>query len=278
MAGPRDVKRYSHAVARLLETARRSRGFSTALPLTLAYYVAVRLPLLRSRPFRFRWRGRTFWARPVDVNAIEEVLLDHEYAFAATILAEAKTPAPPTVIDAGANIGLFSLAMLAARPDAVVHALEPGARTFEVLRRNAGASPTLGWHVYPLALWKTAGPLAFGATVASTSSRIYDLAPDGRVEVVEAVTLSRFAAEHAPGPITLLKLDIEGAEQAVLEEAEAVLPRVLNLVVEIHPPRVDERRVVALLEGNFPHLHRVPGRRSAKPVMLASRTHAVAPW
>lgn len=241
------------------------------------YYIALRIPFLRQKQFRFRLNGWMFWARPADANAVEEIFMEHEYAFAARIMTITQTSTLPTVVDGGANIGLFSLAMLAARPNAVVHSLEPVAHTFQVLNRNTNTNPGLNWHVYPLALWKASGPLKFGATTASTSSRIYDLAPEGEVEVVQAITLSEFVAQHVPGQIMLLKLDIEGAEEAVLAEGESVLGRVDNLVVEIHPPRANEARVMGILHAHFPYVYRVPGRRSGKPLILASRTHTEFP-
>jgi FkbM family methyltransferase len=163
------------------------------------------------------------------------------------------------------------MVMLAARPDALVHSLEPGAATFALLEANARANPAFAWRAHRLAVWRAAGPVAFGAMDASTSSRIDELAPGGRVEMVEAVTLGGFAAQHAPGPIFLVKLDVEGAEEAVLASSEAVLDRVQHLLLEIHPPRADEARVMAILSAHFPHVARLPGRRSAKPLVLASR-------
>jgi FkbM family methyltransferase len=271
------TNRYWRTLSNIWKATRRSREISVTFPETLLYYIGLRLPVVRQRQFRFQWKKQIFWARPVDANAVEEILLNHEYAFAARIMAQTESSMSPTVIDCGANIGLFSLAMLAAQPNAIVHSLEPGARTFQILKHNAGTNPAPRWHVYALALWKIPGPLRFGATVASTSSRIYDLAPEGEVEVVQAITLSEFTAQYTPREITLLKLDIEGAEEAVLVESESVLERVANLVIEIHPPRSDEERVVDILRAHFPYLHRVPGRRSAKPLMLASRTHADFP-
>jgi FkbM family methyltransferase len=246
-----------------------------ALHQTLGYYLALRLPFLRARQFPFRWGGLDFWARPIDVNALEEVVLDREYAFAVRLVAEAS--GAPTVIDAGANIGLFALAVLQARPDATVHSIEPGSGTAEVLRRNVQANAGLHWHAHHLALWKTTGVLRFGTTTFSTASRIYELAPEGRVEEVQSTTLSEFVARHVPGEIALLKLDIEGAEEAVLVESQGVLGRVEHLLVEVHPPRSDADTVRDVLRASFPYVHRLAWPRSTKPFMFASRTCASVP-
>jgi FkbM family methyltransferase len=270
MSPPRDSRSLPERVRSSIAYARRlARGVDLGPVRLPAFLVARQLAPLRRVPFRFAWRGHRFLARPADEAAIQEVLLEQEYAAAARLVAAA--PDRPVVIDAGANIGLFAMVMLAARPDARVHSLEPGAATFALLEANTRANPAFAWHAHRLAVWRTAGPVAFGAMDASTSSRIDELAPGGRVEMVEAVTLGGFAAQHAPGPIFLMKLDVEGAEEAVLASSEAVLDRVQHLLLEIHPPRADEARVMAILSAHFPHVARLPGRRSAKPLVLASR-------
>jgi FkbM family methyltransferase len=265
-------------LARLRSTLAHARALSRATSVSrlaaLRYLLYRRARRLSGRPFAFRWQGHPFTARPADDTAIREVLLAGEYADVIRLLAEA--PAGPVVIDGGANIGLFSLAVLAARPDAVVHSLEPAAGTFGVLERNARANPGFDWRPHRLALWRAPGAVAFGTTAASTASRIHELMPGGTVETVPAAGLADFAARHAPGPVFLLKLDIEGAEEAVLAAGEAVLPRVRHLVVEIHPPRSDEGRVLRLLEAHFPHVRRLAGRASTKPLVLASRMPAGA--
>src|SRR5436305_547725 len=83
-------------------------------------------------------------------------------------------------------------------------------------------------------------------------------APAGRVETAEAITLAGFVTQQALAEITLLKLDIEGAEEAVLRESEAVLDRVRHLVLEIHPALVDENWIMRTVERHFPFVHRIP--------------------
>ena len=259
--------RWSHERALVRET---SRFVSGGVLVSSFFELAYRIAPLRHRRFRCRLGDRRFWMRPLDRFAFAEVLLDGEYDVAARLLA--RLPPAPTIIDGGANIGLFSLAMLAVRPDAVVHSLEPNARTFRVLTHNAAADPNLCWTPHALALWNVAGPVKFGATRTSTASRIHVLAPAGRVETVEAVTLAGFVARHSLAEISLLKLDIEGAEEAVLRESEAVLDRVQHLVIEIHPAVVDEDWIMGALARHFPVVHPIPGRSSDKPLVLASRS------
>jgi hypothetical protein len=67
-----------------------------------------------------------------------------------------------------------------------------------------------------------------------------------------------------------MKMDIEGAEEAVLCGSETALRSVDRLVVEVHPQLCDQDWVIAVLRSTYDFLYRIPGRRSAKPLLLAS--------
>jgi FkbM family methyltransferase len=264
--------RFLHALRNVRREAQQTRHVSGAPFAIVAYLLAVRTPPLRQQQFRFHWRRHPFWARPADGMAFKEFFVQEQYCFIAPLLAATDNGEGPVVIDAGANIGLFSLAVLLARPLASVYSLEPDTRTFRVLTRNVRANPGFRWQAFPLALWKTAGPLTFGATDLSTASRVYELAPSGRAETVDAITLSAFVDAHGLKKITLLKIDIEGAEEAVLAHDAAVLDRVDYLVLEIHSERVDETAVMRAVRAHLPHVHRFTRHDSDKPLILASRS------
>src|SRR5205823_5454374 len=69
--------------------------------------------------------------------------------------------------------------------------------------------------------------------------------PDGQIVQVPAVRLAdRLARER----IDLLKLDIEGAEAAVLEDCAPYLGNVQALLLEVHEFNPAQRRVRSLLE------------------------------
>ncbi len=269
------IARYLRALKSVWLATLNARNISATTLGTFLFFAANKARRWQLLPFRFHAGAYPFWARPADFCAVEEVLLNHEYAFAARVVAEAASD--PVVIDGGANIGAFSITILTSRPDARIHSLEPGRRTFEILRRNAQASGQTGWQAYQLALWKENGTIAFATRTASTASRVYEIEPEGEPESVPAITLDSFIARHISGRVTLLKLDIEGSEEIVLTQSESVLPRVDNLIIEIHPDLVAEDRVMALIGAHFPYLHRAPGRQSSKPLIFASRTYAEFP-
>ena len=205
--------------------------------------------------------------------AFGEFFIQEQYCFIARLLAGTDNGEGPVVIDAGANIGLFSLAVLLAQPLASVSSLEPDTRTFRVLDRNVLANPGLRWKAFPLALWKTAGPLAFGATDHSTASRVYELAPSGRVETVDAITLSAFVDAHGLKKITVLKIDVEeGRGSRARTRRRRTSTAFECLVLEIHSDRVDETAVMRAVRAHLPHVRRFTRHAADRLLILASRT------
>jgi FkbM family methyltransferase len=214
---------------------------------------------------QFRYGNLEFVARLKDWNAVQEVLIEKEYGFVAGLHFGNR----PSVIDLGANIGMFSLSIFSMWPSARVYALEPSLATFQILDCNRAANPALDWHIYRMAAWQSDGEVSFENRPYSTSSRINDSGIE--IERVPAVRLETLLNQHVREKVDLLKIDIEGAEGVVLERSAAVLPEFEHVVVEIHPAAEPTINIPAILQDAFPYLYRVPGRRSNKPLLLATR-------
>lgn len=228
----------------------------------LAFLHDSAMPSIRCA-YRKTWN---FSSRPADWLAVREVLFDEEYRFCRNLCGP---EGPSTILDCGANIGLFSIYCLSLFPEASVHAVEPSLETYKVLEANRSANSSCDWHVYRFALWNHDGEVQFENRPFSTSSRIAEDVPGN--ETVPSITLGTlFAAIGAP-VIDILKLDVEGAEEKVLTGNEEVLGRIQNLIVEIHPYACDQQRVLSALRNTFDRLYLIPGRRSSKPLVLASR-------
>ena len=119
------------------------------------------------------------------------------------------------VIDAGAHKGIF--AVRAARAGARVVALEPEPLNYAALRYNLELNQCGRARALDAALWSEAGEAVlhyFGGD-ASTNFSLVLGADDGSTEVVKTVTLQSLVEQM--GRVDLLKLDIEGAEIAVLK-------------------------------------------------------------
>jgi FkbM family methyltransferase len=113
-------------------------------------------------------------------------------------------PDAEIVVDAGANIGAFSYLVKVIAPAARVIALEPDSETFEFLV----AQPFCKDIDCRLA---ALGPVAGRAALKQGTNSVTHEVDFTQTGAVEVVTLESIAT--AP---TLLKLDIEGAERAIL--------------------------------------------------------------
>jgi FkbM family methyltransferase len=136
---------------------------------------------------------------------------------------------PPHALDLGANIGMFGAWFLGRTPGARVTAYEADPDNARVHAETVAANPDLAWEVHAAAAATADGEVAFLAGHA-TNSR---LAEPGE----QAVTVPAHDVLARAGDVDLLKIDIEGAEWALLADPRfAALPaRVVAL--EFHPER-----------------------------------------
>ncbi|MGC5310408.1 amino acid adenylation domain-containing protein [Micromonospora zamorensis] len=195
-----------------------------------------------------------------------------------------------TVLDVGANIGMFSLFVNAVCPDATIHAFEPVPSVADLLRRNVaefGVPAT----VHAVGLSRAAGEVSFtyypGYSMMSGHAAYAD--PDAEVAVIKRFLanerdagadrevlldrvdellaerfagreltvpvrpLSAFLDELAPERIDLLKIDVQRAEADVLAGLEdRHWPLVAQVAMEVHDaPGTDTEGRLAELVATF---------------------------
>jgi len=212
------------------------------------------------------YRGTDMFFRGVDVMAIKEVLVDKEYAF---VLPRLENTASPVVLDVGAHIGLFSLWLLKQHPRARVRSVEADPHTYGILSRNIALARAGGaqWEALNAAAWgENGGKLRFSAAGPSMSHRV---SSSGDI-IVEGITLKSLldGLVGTDGIVDLMKIDIEGSEEAFLCAKPDVLQRVRNVVVELHPYLCDTGRIQDLLRGIYGTVKEVHNRSSSKPLLI----------
>jgi len=179
------------------------------------------------------------------------ILLRNEYYF--------ETPKDsPVIFDCGANIGLATLFFKWLYPRSEIYAFEPDRDTFALLRRNVEANNLTGVHLYNAALSDASGTAAFYVDHARPGSpRMslnYQRMPKDSI-TVETLALSEIIREQLAGKeLDFLKIDVEGAEDAVLRDLSVTgqLTPVKEILIEFHHKIAGERAklgsFLALLE------------------------------
>lgn len=121
-------------------------------------------------------------------------------------------PAPKTIVDIGANIGLFSLAARGTYSNARIHAYEPNPRAVPYLRENTKG---LDIEIFDEAVGSTDGFVSIDDQGDSNQATTQSKENGSIRQVALSTVISRIA-----GPIDLLKLDCEGAEWELFNAGE----------------------------------------------------------
>ncbi len=160
-------------------------------------------------------------------------IIDRNLVAAARKLAQPGT----FVVDVGANIGFFSVTM-ARRTDVRLLAFEPDPQNYlgldKVISENGLGSRI---HSYMLALSDRSGAgLLYLSDLAPTDHKLIKSRSSKTVEI-SMVQLDEFFAQHsdhAKTPISLIKIDVQGAELLVLRGMQR------TLVSNNYPPMLVE--------------------------------------
>jgi FkbM family methyltransferase len=192
---------------------------------------------------------------PLDTFTVNEIFNLEVYALGR---------APSVVVDLGANIGLSELYFLSRNARNVVYGFEPVPRLFAQLERNT--APFAGRVVNrAVAVSAEAGEVEMGI---EPSGRYGGIGVRGeavlRVPAVGVNEALRPALE-AHGVIDVLKIDIEGVEEAVLEAADPrLLARIRTIYVEagddttLYPRSLRDRFDLAPRRGICRYVNRAP--------------------
>ncbi len=206
------------------------------------YFLHRRGLLRRSEILEFRTRRGFRLPLPrARIGDFHEIFLSHHYLAPewSRDLRDLRT-----VIDIGANIGLFSLFAAERFPKARILAFEPWEENFRYLERLVREErlPVLPFHQ---AVSATSGPLVLHLPRSerfSSRATVFSCPPgpswpdreDLRIEV-PAVTLEEIFRREGISRCDLLKMDCEGSEYAILYAAPPdLLARIERMAIEVH--------------------------------------------
>jgi FkbM family methyltransferase len=159
---------------------------------------------------------------------IQEILINEEYYF------ETDTDSP-RILDCGAHFGLAIYYFKSNYPKARITGFEPVPALNSLARENVLSSGYANVEILPYALSDKQGTSTFkisrSDSMAGSLTSRRRLMGDDIIEIkVECSPLSTYLHE----PVHFLKLDIEGKEDTVLEEAAPQLVNVQHIFCEYH--------------------------------------------
>ena len=192
--------------------------------------------------------GQEFSIRYPYSQLMEHVIrgtLSSEYPFLPFLSEE-----PGVILDAGANIGCAAVLFRALYPRATIFCFEPGREAFDFLQSNTATLD--GIRVYPFGLFDRdcTAKLYHGSEASVTNSIGQSALNSGQYEEVALRRISSVLDEEGIGPISILKIDTEGAEVPILRDMEDRLDQVGAVFIEYHSDS-DRREIDHLLGPRF---------------------------
>jgi FkbM family methyltransferase len=121
-----------------------------------------------------------------------------------------------TLLDLGANIGTVAIPI--ATKSVAVHAVDVLADNLAALRAAAARS-RVSIRTYCCAIWDRNGEVSITGTSA------WGQVDESGTQKVAAITIDTLIERHDVGPVTAIKMDIEGAELAALHGASGLIRR-----------------------------------------------------
>lgn len=150
-----------------------------------------------------------------------EIFVDEFYRFSTT------SPAP-VIFDCGTNIGTSVVYFRQVYPNARIVAFEADEHISTTLQENLKQNQISGVEVVTKAVWTNNDGIWFGSDQTDSAS----IFSQTDRKLVPSVRLRDYLLRETR--IDMLKMDIEGAETAVLTDCRDALTHVQNLFVEFH--------------------------------------------
>jgi FkbM family methyltransferase len=227
-------------------------GFRSYIRLSTDFCLsrAIRLRPVRGmdqeRQIRLRGGGTLrYRLNRADIYTIHEVWIEEMYLLPADLK-------PHLFVDLGANIGLTSLWLARRYGCDQLIAVEPSPTNAALARKNLENGPFAA-RVVEAAAGSKDGTALFDAGPSPTNGRVVgenpaqnaDQSSQYAVRVLSMESILRDLPEATP--IDLIKIDIEGGEQSLLDSNTDWLQRVQTMIIEFHPELIDYPALIEVL-------------------------------
>jgi len=164
----------------------------------------------------------------------------------------------PVIFDVGAHIGLATIFFNQKYPLARITAFEPNPNIFPLLEENTYYNNIQNVTLHNIALGKTPSKRTLfidstngGFSTASFSKDAWD----GSQKSIGIEVITEPLSKYIVTPIDLLKMDVEGTEQEIIEELDesGKIKNIRNIIIEFHPTEKQNIEIIKdiLKRNNF---------------------------
>lgn len=187
---------------------------------------------MQLKEFKFQNKNyRVYLRDQADISVQAEIFQLQEYRAAEDIIKSAQFP----IIDAGAHAGFFILYCRALNDKIKIYAFEPEGENAQILAKHLKLNHIRGVKIFQQALAGKSGKQDFYISADTHNHSL--IKPDNfKAKIsVAAVGLSDFLNNYNLQRLSLLKMDIEGAEFQVLQNLkEEDWLKLENILLEYH--------------------------------------------
>ena len=182
-----------------------------------------------------------------ELARVKEIFQQNEYS----VLNHCSFEGKRTIINVGANVGLFSLYMKMNYPDSKIFAFEPVPSTFELLKLNTLNLADI--NIFPFALFDEEKIETIQLHVDNSGANTikvqdqYKSHFESNVEIL-LKKAGKVLSELNINKIDILKIDTEGCEVEILESLQSFLPETDYVLVQYHS-EADQRKIDSLFEN-----------------------------
>ena len=156
---------------------------------------------------------------------------------------------PELIIDCGANVGYSSAYFLSRFPTSTVIAIEPDVANFAVLEKNIAP---YGRRCIPLlgAVWPK-DELLIASKPSRTNSEWEITVSPSKLGGTKAYAIPNLIAMSNKNRVSILKIDIEGAEYELFRANTDWLGQTDNIAIELHGKKCETTFLTAIKNQNF---------------------------
>lgn len=163
----------------------------------------------------------------LDFADLHSVYHELKQIFAHNIYGFSTDNQEPIILDCGAHVGLATMYFARRYPHSQIHSFEADPKIFRLLQSNIANAGLNNVVAYGRAVWTHDKGVGF--RLSGDDSGCVD---QSEAETVPSVRLKNFLENF--NHIDLLKLDVEGAEFAILEDCNTTLNHINNIIIEVH--------------------------------------------